>query len=76
MRACRVGTVLVFKCGARAVVRVELELYKRVNELKARADDNFSSLLGYCVVSACARLMSEYNGYSCSVTRSLTSCRR
>lgn len=23
MRACRVGTVLVFKCGARAVVRVE-----------------------------------------------------
>lgn len=28
MRACRVGTVLVFKCGARAVVRVERSAWR------------------------------------------------
>lgn len=45
MRACRVGTVLVFKCGARAVVRVE-----RSVRLRAR-----SARSPRCAISADAR---------------------
>lgn len=33
MRACGVGTVLVFKCGARAVVRVSLQPSEPANNV-------------------------------------------